>query len=157
MRIEADDMSLAVDGCGLPTFAIALDAVATGCAKFAAAVADGEAATSAIFNAMVSHPEFVAGTDRLDTSLMRVSGTRLVAKVGAEGYYCAIVPSMRVGVALKVEDGSKRAAEPAIVAVLRHIDAIGADEFDLLSKYSNPEILNTRNEPVGYVRTTLHF
>lgn len=157
MRIEGEEMSLGVDGCGLPTFAIALDAVATGCAKFAAAVADGEAATSAIFNAMVAHPEFVAGTDRLDTSLMRVTGQRLVAKVGAEGYYCAIVPSMRVGVALKVEDGSKRAAEPAILAVLRHIDAIGADEFDLLSKYSNPEILNTRNEPVGYVRTTLHF
>jgi L-asparaginase II len=106
---------------------------------------------------MVAHPEYVAGTDRLDTSLMRVAGPRLVAKVGAEGYYCAIIPSMRVGVALKVEDGSKRAAEPAIVAVLRRIDAIGAEEFDQLSKYSNPEILNTRNEPVGHVRTSLHF
>ena len=45
----------------------------------------GEAAPAAIFNAMVAHPEFVAGTDRLDTDLMRVAGTRLFAKVGAEG------------------------------------------------------------------------
>ena len=68
---------------------------------------------------------------------MRAAGSRLFAKVGAEGYYCAGIPSMKVGVALKVEDGSKRAAEPAILAVLRHIDAIGAAELDLLEKYAD--------------------
>ena len=157
MRINADEIEQGVDGCGLPTFAIVLDAVALGCAKFAEAVANGEAAPAAIFNAMVAHPEFVAGTDRLDTALMRTAGTRLVAKVGAEGYYCAIVPSQKTGVALKVEDGSKRAAEPAILEVLRQIDAISADEIDQLSRYSRPEILNTRHEVVGYLRTNIQF
>ena len=126
MRINAEDVAISVDGCGLPTFAIALDAVAEGCARFSAAVAAGDRAPSTVFNAMVAYPEYVAGTDRLDTDLMRAAGRRLFAKVGAEGYYCAGIPSMKVGVALKVEDGSKRAAEPAILAVLRHIDAIGA-------------------------------
>jgi len=157
MRINAEDVAIAVDGCGLPTFAIALDAVAEGCARFSAAVAAGEPAPSTIFNAMVAYPEYVAGTDRLDTSLMRAAGTRLFAKVGAEGYYCAGIPSMKVGVALKVEDGSKRAAEPAILAVLRHIDAIGAAELDLLRKYAEPELLNTRQEVIGHVRTSLQI
>jgi L-asparaginase II len=157
MRINAEDLATAVDGCGLPTFAIALDAVAEGCARFSAAVAAGDPAPSTIFNAMVAHPEYVAGTDRLDTSLMRAAGTRLFAKVGAEGYYCAGIPSMKVGVALKVEDGSKRAAEPAILAVLRHIDAIGAAELDLLAKYAEPELLNTRQEVIGRVRTSLQI
>lgn len=157
MRTEAGDMSQGIDGCGLPTFAVALDAVAMGCAKFAEAVAGGDAAPVAIYNAMVAHPEYVAGTDRLDTALMRVAGNRLVAKVGAEGYYCAIIPSQKIGVALKVEDGSKRAAEPAILEVLRRIDAIGSDEMDRLSRFSRPEILNTRNEVVGYLRTNIQF
>jgi L-asparaginase II len=157
MRIEPDEISQGIDGCGLPTFAIALDAVALGCAKFAEAVAAGDAAPAAIFNAMVAHPEFVAGTDRLDTALMRVAGNRLVAKVGAEGYYCAIVPSQKIGVALKVEDGSKRAAEPAILSVLRHVDVIGAEEVDQLGRFASPEVLNTRNEVVGHLRTALHF
>ena len=157
MRINTEDVSLAVDGCGLPTFAIALDAVAEGCARFAAAVADGDPAPSAIFNAMVAHPEYVAGTDRLDTDLMRAASTPLFAKVGAEGFYCAAIPSMKLGVALKVEDGNKRAAEPAILAVLKHIDAIGASELDRLSKYAEPELLNTRREVVGHVRTSLEI
>jgi L-asparaginase II len=106
---------------------------------------------------MVAHPEFVAGTDRLDTDLMRAAAGRLFAKVGAEGFYCAGIPSMRLGVALKVEDGNKRAAEPALLAILRHLDAIGEDEFKRLSKYSTPELLNTRNEVVGHVRVALNL
>lgn len=155
LRIDAAEVSVGIDGCGLPTFGIVLDAVADGCARFAAAVADGDPAPSAIFNAMVGHPEYVAGTDRLDTDLMRVTGTRLIAKVGAEGFYCAAIPSMKIGVALKVEDGSKRAAEPAILAVLRAIDAIGEDEFNRLLKYAAPDILNTRNDVVGKLRARL--
>jgi L-asparaginase II len=155
MRINADEVSLAVDGCGLPTFAMALDSVAAGCARFVTAVASGDRAPAAIFSAMVTHPEYVAGTDRLDTDLMRVAGTRLFAKVGAEGFYCAGIPSMKLGVALKVDDGSKRAAEPAILAVLRQIDAISGADLDRLHKYAHPEIHNTRQEVVGHVRTSL--
>lgn len=155
MRVNEAEIEHGVDGCGLPTFVLPLDAVALGCAKFAAAVADGEPAPSKIFNAMVAHPEFVAGTDRLDTDLMRTTGTKLFAKVGAEGFYTAAIPSMRLGVALKVEDGSKRAAEPALLAVLKHFDAISSRDLEHLSKYSAPEIRNTRNEVVGALQATL--
>ncbi len=157
MRVDEGDIDSGVDGCGLPTFVMPLDAVATGCAKFAAAVASGDAAPAKIFNAMVAHPEFVAGTDRLDTDLMRVTGSKLFAKVGAEGFYTAAIPSMRLGVALKVEDGSKRAAEPALLAVLHHIGAIDANNVASLSKHWNPQILNTRNEVVGALSARLEL
>jgi L-asparaginase II len=155
MRIDKDEMSQGIDGCGLPTFAMALDAVAEGCAKFSAAVADGDAAPALIFDAMVSHPEYVAGTDRLDTDLMRAANRRLFAKVGAEGFYCAGIPSRRLGIALKVEDGATRAAEPALVAVLKALDAIGSGELNTLSRYATPQILNTRNEVVGRLLANL--
>lgn len=157
MRIDADDMSQGVDGCGLPTFALALDAVADGCAKFAAAVAAHDPAPSMIFHAMVTHPEFVSGTDRLDTDLMRIAGQRLFAKFGAEGFYCVGIPSMRLGIALKVEDGARRAAEPALLAVLRTIDAIDGTAFARLSNYGAPELRNTRDEPVGHLRVAIEL
>jgi L-asparaginase II len=157
MRIDPDDMSPGIDGCGLPTFAVALDAVAEGCARFSAAVADGDQAPAMIFNAMVQHPEYVAGTDRLDTDLMRAANRRLFAKVGAEGFYCVGIPSLRIGIALKVEDGARRAAEPAILAVLKTIDAIGDAELAQLSKYATPEVVNTRSEVVGSIRAQVAF
>lgn len=155
MRMDASEIEQGIDGCGLPTFATALDSVALGCAKFAEAVARGDSAPAAIFGAMVAHPEYVAGTDRLDTVLIRAAGGRLVVKVGAEGYYAAIIPSMRLGIALKVDDGSKRAAEPAIVAVLRHLGAIAASEISHLSLWTEPRLFNTRHELVGRVRVSL--
>lgn len=151
MRVTADEVETGVDGCGLPTFALALDAVAEGCAQFAAAAAAGEAAPAAIVRAMVTHPAYVAGTDRLDTDLMRATGGRLFAKVGAEGFYCAGVPSMKLGVALKVEDGAKRAAEPALLAVLHHLGATTPEEQARLHDHAEPVIRNTRDEDVGRV------
>ncbi len=156
MRVDVGDLAEGADGCGLPTFAVALDAVAEGCARFAAAAADREPAPARIFEAMVTHPEFVAGTARLDTDLMLV-GNGLFAKVGAEGFYCAGVPAMRLGIALKVEDGSKRAAEPALLAVLRRLEAITESELTQLAAYARPRILNTRQELVGHLRTTLEL
>ena len=155
MRVDAEAVSQAVDGCGLPTFALSLDAVAEGCARFAAAAAEGAAAPARIVDAMVRHPEFVAGTNRLDTDLMRVAHGRVFAKVGAEGFYCAGVPSLKLGIALKVEDGARRAAEPALLAVLHRLGAIGAPELDQLPDYFRPRILNTRQEKVGSIRVNL--
>jgi L-asparaginase II len=157
MRINANDMELGVDGCGLPTFALALDAVAEGCARFAAVAAQHGSGPARIIQAMTRHPEFVAGTDRLDTDLMRIANGRLFAKVGAEGFYCAGVPSMKLGFALKAEDGAKRAAEAALLAVLQRMRAIDTDELSLMVKYSAPDILNTRQEVVGRVRARIEF
>lgn len=155
MRVHADDVEQGVDGCGLPTFALALDAVAEGCARFAAAAAESGTAPAKIFAAMTSHPEFVSGTDRLDTDLMRIAGGRLYAKFGAEGFYCAGVPGLKLGVALKVEDGARRAAECALLAVLHHVDALGAPELDALGRYARPAVINTRHEQVGEIRARL--
>jgi L-asparaginase II len=157
MRVDPDEVSQAVDGCGLPTFALSLDAVAEGCARFAAAAAEGVAAPARIFDAMVTHPEFVAGSHRLDTDLMRVARGRLFAKVGAEGFYCAGVPAMKLGIALKVEDGAKRAAEPALLAVFRRVGAVTARDLDDLAVYSRPNILNTRQEVVGSICVQLEL
>ena len=154
MGVPEDDIEQAVDGCGLPTFAMPLDAVAEGCAKFSAAAAAGDTAPAQIFSAMTRHPEFVAGTDRLDTDVMKAAQGRIFVKVGAEGFYCAGIPSMRLGVALKVEDGATRASEPALLAVLHTIGAITSDERSRLKRYAEPLILNTRQETVGAIRAT---
>ncbi|OFW44841.1 MAG: hypothetical protein A3J29_06625 [Acidobacteria bacterium RIFCSPLOWO2_12_FULL_67_14b] len=155
MGVEANDIDQAIDGCGLPTFALPLDAVAEGCARFAAAAADRTPAPARIFAAMTAHPEYVAGTGRLDTDLMRTAQGRLFAKVGAEGFYAVGIPSRRMGLALKVEDGSGRASEPALLAALRLLDVITFQQFDALARYAHPAILNTRGETVGSIRVRL--
>jgi L-asparaginase II len=152
--VSARDITVGIDGCGLPTFALPLDAVALACARFANA-GRSQSPAKAIVDAMTAHPEYVAGTGRLCTMLMKTASPRLFAKVGAEGFYCAGVPAMGLGIALKIEDGAKRASEPALLAALHAVGALSTTELDTLREFSQPAVLNTRGEVVGEVRARL--
>jgi L-asparaginase II len=153
--VPHDAIGCAVDGCGLPTFSVPLDAVAGACARLSAAAHAGEEAPARVLGAMTAHPEYVAGTDRLCTDLMRAAGGRAWAKVGAEGCYCAGIPARGVGVAVKVEDGGWRAVEPALLAVLRAVDAIDDEMLEALEQYAKPAVRNTRGERVGGITVRL--
>jgi L-asparaginase II len=62
----------------------------------------------------------VAGTGRFDTRVMQHLGERVFCKVGAEGVYCAALPELGLGVAIKMDDGNTaRAAEVVMAAVLQ--------------------------------------
>jgi L-asparaginase II len=153
--VSPTSIGLGVDGCGLPTFALPLDAAATACAGLAAEANDADTPAGRVVGAMIRHPEYVAGTGRLCTAVMQAAATPVFAKVGAEGYYCAGVPSMRLGLALKVEDGAKRASEPALLAALHAVGALEDDELEALSDFARPRVLNTRGDVVGEIHTRL--
>lgn len=77
------------------------------------------------------------------------AGEGLFVKTGAEGVYCAGLSGRGLGVALKVEDGAKRAADPALVRILESLDALPPDPDGTLEPFRRPPIRNTRDEEVG--------
>jgi L-asparaginase II len=79
------------------------------------------------------------------------------AKVGAEGVYCAGVPGAELGIALKVEDGALRAAEPAIIATLKALAILSDDEVADLARFAEPDITNTRGETEGVLRARIQL
>lgn len=140
-----DDPGLVgTDGCSIPTYAVPLQNLAHGFARFAAATTMGisrNKAASAIHDACTRHPEMVAGTGRFDTQVMRAFGNRVLLKTGAEGVYAGMIPSLGLGVALKCEDGNTRASEAMMAAVLAALFDDGAtllaDRLDALLKNRN--------------------
>ena len=156
-EVSADDMETAVDGCGVVTFALPILRFARAFARLAAAARRGDDAPARIVQAMTRNPEYVAGTERLCTELMRVARGRIFAKVGAEGVYCAGVPGAELGIALKVEDGAVRAAEPALIATLHALAVISDDEVAELARFAEPDVTNTRGEKVGMLRARIRL
>jgi pyruvate/2-oxoglutarate dehydrogenase complex dihydrolipoamide dehydrogenase (E3) component len=67
------------------------------------------------------------------------------------------IPGAELGIALKVEDGARRAAEPALVAVLRSLGLLSDREMGTLSGYAEPEIRNTRGELAGRIRAVIEL
>ncbi|MHB1168763.1 MAG: asparaginase [Longimicrobiales bacterium] len=155
--VAPEEIAIAADGCGVATFALPLSGLARAFGAFAAAARRGERGPATIVKAMANHPEYVAGTARLCTELTRASGGRIIAKVGAEGVYCAAVPGAELGIALKVEDGARRAAEPALLAVLHALGVLSDDEIGMLARYAEPVLRNTRGERVGELRAVVEL
>jgi L-asparaginase II len=141
-----------IDGCAVPNFAVPLRALALAMARIAdpGKLAPQRAdACRRIFSAMTAHPELVAGTGRACTRLMRQSPA-IAVKTGAEGVFVAILPTLGLGVALKVDDGAGRAAETAIAALLIALSAI-PDE-GAAQDLAHAPVLNTRGHSVGQRR-----
>ncbi|MFI9275037.1 asparaginase [Kitasatospora sp. NPDC052896] len=117
---EASGESIAAvgtDGCGAPLHAVSLVGLARGYRSLLRA--EPGTPQRRVADAMRAHPQYVAGTRRPDTWLMRaVPGT--LAKMGAEAVQAVALSDGRA-VAFKIDDGNARALGPVLAAVLRRI------------------------------------
>lgn len=144
------ELEWGVDGCTAAAVALSLRGMATGYARLGA---DPDSALAVVRDAMMQEPYMVAGADRLDTTLMQAWPNRIAVKIGAGGVYSAALPTLGVGVALKVDDGDMKAAGLAMVAVLQdltaHVDPQGDWPLAELDRWIAPAIRNTRDEITG--------
>ncbi len=153
--VTRGELVLAVDGCTTVCFGLSLRRMAQAYARFGQSTRP-EART--LWRAITNHPELIAGTRRLCTDLMALAPGEIVAKIGAEGVYCAAIPAEGVGIALKVEDGDMASVGVALLAVLRQFLAratkasgLGARLDELVDHDVGP-IRTTRGAVAGQIR-----
>ena len=136
-QVDEDRIDTAVDGCGVVTFALALEEMAGMFTRLR-----GDERGRRVADAMRAHPELVRGAGEPDTVLMQTLDGA-VAKGGAEGLLCGVLGD-ETGFALKSVDGASRALGPAAATFLGRL---GAD----VQALSVLTISNSRGENVGSV------
>ncbi|MER6061339.1 asparaginase [Streptomyces sp. NPDC001792] len=135
--------AVGVDGCGAPLMAISLTGLARAFRSFVLA-APGTPERR-VADAMRAHPEYVAGTHRHDTWLMREM-PGVLSKVGAEAVQALALPDGRA-LALKIEDGGVRALGPVLARALR----LAGVTAPVVDRVGRTPVLG-RGETVGEVR-----
>jgi L-asparaginase II len=135
--LAPEQAAVTIDGCGAPTFAVPLAAMACSIARLAAPFDVPEPlarAATRLVEAMSAHPEMVAGEGRFDTELMRAGAGAFVAKGGAEGVHVVAVPRLALGLVVKVEDGSDRGYRLVVVEVLRRLGLLTEAQASILAE-----------------------
>lgn len=173
--VPVEEIVLATDGCGVVTFGMPIGGLAVAFARLAdpSGVADPplRAALTRIRDAMMAHPELVAGERRrIDTALMNAYPKRVVSKGGAEGVLAMGLPPGALsdgapfgpgpmGIAATIEDGNlaRRAGDVASIGVLRQLGLVDDPLPDRLEEYAAPLILDPRGEPSGEVRAAFRL
>lgn len=145
------------DGCSIPTYAVPLKSFARGFARMATGRGfspERARAAKRLISACMAEPFLVAGTGKADVALMQAAPGRIFVKTGAEGVYCAALPELGLGIALKCDDGAGRAAEVMIAAVLAKLlrgdDALAAK----LAELARPAVESRVGAKVGSLRPT---
>ncbi len=136
-EIPEHEISTAVDGCGVPTFALPLERMAHAFSRLAN-LAGGDRVAAA----MRVHPDLIRGPLATDTRLMKTL-PGWIAKGGAEGLLCAAGGG--IGVALKAEDGNGRGLGPAAAVFLTRL-GFALEDLTVVS------LENSLGERVGEIR-----
>jgi len=153
--VRLDAANRAVDGCSIPTYAVPLDRLALAFARFIT----GEglpparaAAARRLAEAAMTEPWMVAGSGRFCTDAMTLLPRRLFVKTGAEGVFCAALPELGLGVALKCDDGATRAAETMMAAVIEALVPLAEKERTRFAPRLAPPVTSRKGAKVGEIR-----
>lgn len=154
-----------VDGCGIPVYGMPLAALARAMAKMADPVAAGlgavrTAAAQRIVQSMAKHNFMVSGRGRLDHAAMsagigvakRTGADVFATKTGAEAVHAAILPGLGLGVAVKAEDGTKRASDTLIAHLLNFLGAFDDGGRADMAPFLDMPVVNAAGDTVGHVR-----
>jgi L-asparaginase II len=150
---DLSNTPVGTDGCSIPTYAVPLRHLAHAFARVAGAPGlseDFARAARRLRQAAARAPQMVAGTGRFDSRVMAHFGERVFCKVGAEGVYCAALPDLGIGIALKMDDGNTaRACEVVMAALLQRLLPLDEADAALLHALSDVPLTNWNGIEVG--------
>lgn len=149
-----------IDGCGIPVVGVSLTGIALACARMASRNFNSSQrrdATEKITNAMAQYPYLIAGSGRFCTAVIEKTNGVALVKVGAEGVYsCMVMNGSGLGIALKIDDGSRRAAEVLMGALLARHCNLPATMIEELQPWFSPIVKNIAKLEVGKMQSNLY-
>jgi L-asparaginase II len=149
---DLGNAEVGIDGCSVPTFALPLQSLATGFARIGSGKVLPRERTEALrrlTRACFAKPVLMAGEGRFDTVVLAGLTNEAFTKGGAEGVHVAALPELKIGIALKIDDGAKRGTELVMAHLLAQFLS-GADR--VLAAYRKGDICTWRGRTVGSLR-----
>jgi L-asparaginase II len=147
------DVGVEVDGCGAPTFVLSTLRAAKAYARFGASTRPLDVDLRA---AVAAEHAAYAGPGKTCARVIVATGGRVYPKAGAEGFYAAAIPDLKIGLAYKFADGSHRAT-PAFLAtlLLKVVADWSPSARAALSNMATRKITNAAGIEVGSIRVVL--
>lgn len=145
----------AIDGCGAPVYALSLKGLARALQRMGTSSERSPFAlhrgAATLLAAVREHPWTIDGPGRPDTVVIERTG--VFAKTGAEGVMVMIAPNGTT-VALKMLDGSARAASAVALRLLERAGAVPATDVEK-ALGDLPLTVHGGNAIVGAIRPTV--
>ena len=121
LEIPISEINAERDDCGAPTLYLKLIEIS----KLYSLLSSSEnAELEQICRAITANPIMISDNNKFDTEIIKASHGQVIGKGGAEGVQCLCKVNEGIGLALKVEDGSKRAKHAVGLHLLKQLEWI---------------------------------
>ncbi len=121
LEIPESEIMAERDDCGAPTLFLKLIEMSK---LYSLLSSSDNAELEQISRAMTTNPIMISDNNKFDTEIIRASHGQVIGKGGAEGIQCLCKVNEGIGLALKVEDGSKRAKHAVSLHLLKQLEWI---------------------------------
>ena len=121
LNIPLSKINAERDDCGAPTLYLKLIEMSK---LYSLLSSSDNAELEQISRAITTNPIMISDNNKFDTEIIRASHGHVISKGGAEGIQCLCKVNEGIGVALKVEDGSKRAKHAVSLHLLKQLEWI---------------------------------
>jgi len=121
LEIQTSEIKAERDDCGAPTLYLKLLEMSR---LYSLLSSSENAELEQISRAMTINPTMISDNNKFDTEIIKASHGKVIGKGGAEGIQCLCKVNEGIGLALKVEDGSKRAKHAVSLHILKQLEWI---------------------------------
>jgi len=121
LEIPLSEINAERDDCGAPTLYLKLLEMSR---LYSLLSSSENAELEQISRAMTINPTMISDNNKFDTEIIKASHGKVIGKGGAEGIQCLCKVNEGIGLALKVEDGSKRAKHAVSLHLLKQLEWI---------------------------------
>ncbi len=108
-----------------------------------------------LIDAVIHNPNFIGGTDSLDSRIMKISKGKLFCKGGAEGVFLFIHLTKKIAGIIKVVDGNERVMPSVINNLFKKFKIMEINELKILNKFYSKELYNHAKIKIGSIETNL--
>ncbi len=154
-----EQVKIGIDGCGVPVFAVPMKNIAAAFKNIACidTIADDALRDAArrYIPRIHKYPLMMRGTGYL-CSLINYD-PNLVAKGGANGVYGIGLKKERLGISLKLKDGTEAVWPILIKEIFRQIGYYNEDTFRMLDSLNSGIIHNDNDTAVGTCKPVFHL
>lgn len=152
------DENTSIDGCGVPVHAIPIYNFALACAKFSdyKNLKDiYQEPAKDIIDSITKYPEYMSGTDRVETYVMKKYPKKVLIKSGCNGYFAGMLLEENIGFAIKTYDGIVETRDIILLELLKNLGVIEEKDYDYFDSLFDRKIKNHRGEVVGQIKSLL--
>lgn len=152
-RISEDKLFPGIDGCSAPNYGMPLINLAIGFKNLGTPKPENslrEEACKRVIRAVTSYPYMVGGKDRYCTEMMEVCGEKIIGKLGADGIYGLGFHALKMGAAIKIDDGSTGPQYCIAQNLIQSLKIFPAKQTEALRGYLESEILNCNGIRTGF-------